>query len=98
MEKVDLTNGNWGEQVLGKEVAALEPGKKINMRRKGLNRKTGLLELKENTSTDKPWFIVNGEVYDGTGFLEDHPGGTASITASTGLDVSEDFLAIRKWP
>jgi nitrate reductase (NAD(P)H) len=35
-------------------------------------------------------------VYDGTAFLEDHPGGATSITASAGLDVSEDFLAIRK--
>lgn len=67
------------------------------MRKKGLSRQIELKELKENSSAEKPWFVVNGEVYDGTGFLEDHPGGAVSITASTGLDVSDGFLAIRKY-
>jgi nitrate reductase (NAD(P)H) len=92
----DLTNGNWGERSADEAPATPAPVKEIDMRRKGLDRQIDLQELRHNSSTEKPWFVVNGEVYDGTAFLEYHPGGAASITASAGLDVSEDFLAIRK--
>ncbi|KAJ5682444.1 Eukaryotic molybdopterin oxidoreductase [Penicillium macrosclerotiorum] len=90
----DLTNGNWGERHEGEEPAAPEPVKEINMKREGVNRQIDLAELKANSSEEKPWFVVNGEVYDGTAFLEGHPGGAISITSSAGLDVSEDFNAI----
>ncbi|KAJ5793820.1 Eukaryotic molybdopterin oxidoreductase [Penicillium paradoxum] len=99
MEKVkktggDLLNGNWGDRVEGDEPIEPEPMKEINMRKEGMNRKINLQELKANSTSEKPWFVVNGEVYDGTRFLEGHPGGAISITSSAGLDVSEDFLAI----
>ena len=43
----------------------------------------------------KPWFIINGEVYDGTGYLNEHPGGADSIWLASGeKDSSEDFFAI----
>nr|ACI29313.1 NADPH nitrate reductase [Penicillium camemberti] len=90
----DLLNGNWGERVEGEELVEPEPVKEINMKKDGVNRQIDLQELKANSSGEKPWFVVNGEVYDGTGFLEGHPGGAISITSSAGLDVSEDFLAI----
>lgn len=66
------------------------------MKKDGVNRQINLQELKANSTSEKPWFVVNGEVYDGTGFLEGHPGGAISITSSAGLDVSEEFLAIRE--
>ena len=66
------------------------------MKKDGLNRTIGFEEFKENSSDKKPWFIVNGEVYDGHAFLEGHPGGAQSIVSSAGLDVSEEFLAIRE--
>ncbi|CAI7620112.1 unnamed protein product [Penicillium viridicatum] len=90
----DLLNGNWGERVEGEELVEPEPVKEINMKKDGVNRQIDLQELKANSTSEKPWFVVNGEVYDGTGFLEGHPGGAISITSSAGLDVSEDFLAI----
>ncbi|KAJ5806597.1 nitrate reductase (NADPH) niaD or niiA-Penicillium chrysogenum [Penicillium pulvis] len=90
----DLTNGNWGEKIEGEAPIEPEPVKEINMKKEGLARMIDLQELKSNSSAEKPWFVVNGEVYDGTGFLEGHPGGAISITSSAGLDVSEDFLAI----
>lgn len=37
---------------------------------------------------------MNGEVYDGTGYLKVHPGGGDSILLMAGEDASEDFLAI----
>lgn len=93
----DLTNGNWGEKIEGEAPVEPEPVKEINMKKEGLAHMIDLQELKANSSAEKPWFVVNGEVYDGTGFLEGHPGGAISITSSAGLDVSEDFLAIREY-
>ena len=93
----DLLNGNWGERIEGETPVEPEPVKEINMKKEGVSRQIDLAELKANSSAEKPWFVVNGEVYDGTGFLEGHPGGAISITSSAGLDVSEDFLAIREY-
>jgi len=93
----DLLNGNWGERHEGEQPLEPEPVKEINMKKEGVNRQINFQELKENSSSEKPWFVVNGEVYDGTGFLEGHPGGAISITSSAGLDVSEDFHAIREF-
>ncbi|GAT28508.1 nitrate reductase [Aspergillus luchuensis] len=90
----DLANGNWGERHAGEEPAEPEPEKEINMKKDGVNRMIDLEEFKKNSSDEKPWFIVNGEVYDGTAFLEGHPGGAQSIISSAGIDVSEEFLAI----
>ncbi|QRW27770.1 nitrate reductase [Rhizoctonia solani] len=42
---------------------------------------------------EQPWFVVDGEVYDGTGYLADHPGAD-SIILTAGQDASEDFFAI----
>lgn len=56
-------------------------------------RQVTLLEMRTQ-ARDKPWFIVDGEVYDGTGFLRDHPGGESSILLVAGEDASEDFRAI----
>nr|CAA47918.1 nitrate reductase (NADPH) [Ustilago maydis] len=43
----------------------------------------------------EPWFVVHGHLYDGTGFLKDHPGGDQSIVLSPGEDdATEDFMAI----
>ena len=93
----DLANGNWGERLAGEAAVMLDARPEIDMRKKSLKRLIGLKEFKARSMV-KPWFVLNGEVYDGTAFLEGHPGGAASITSSAGLDVSEDFLAIRECP
>ena len=92
----DLTNGNWGERLEGEEPTEPEPVLEINMKKDGLNREISLQELQDHTANGEPWFVVNGEVYDGAPFLEGHPGGAQSIISSAGLDVSDDFLEIRK--
>ena len=51
-------------------------------------------DLQEHANETNPWFVVNGHVYDGTSFLENHPGGGESITLVAGEDASEDFMAI----
>lgn len=40
------------------------------------------------------WLILVFQVYDGTDFLAQHPGGAHSITLVAGEDATEDFIAI----
>lgn len=91
----DLTNGNWGERQDGDAYIPQEIPKEINMKNPSVHRIIDIEELRQHTS-EEPWFVVNGEVYDGTKFLEGHPGGAQSIVSAAALDVSEEFLAIRK--
>lgn len=44
------------------------------MTKAGVNRKITMEEVRTQGATEEaPWFIVHGEVYDGSGFLKDHP-------------------------
>ncbi|KAL4774719.1 nitrate reductase [NADPH] [Aspergillus nidulans var. acristatus] len=90
----DLTNGNWGERQEGEEPVEAEPVVEVSMKKDGVTRMIDLEEFKKNSSDEKPWFVVNGEVYDGTAFLEGHPGGAQSIISASGTDASEEFLEI----
>jgi cytochrome b involved in lipid metabolism len=45
---------------------------------------------KHNTDADC-WVIVGGMVFDVTNFLDDHPGGKASIIPFAGKDATEAF-------
>jgi nitrate reductase (NAD(P)H) len=63
------------------------------MTKPDVDRKITLEEL-EAQPKDAPWFVVRGEVYDGTGFLKEHPGGADSILLVAGEDASEDFINI----
>lgn len=38
--------------------------------------------------------MVKGEVYDGTPYLQEHPGGADSIIMVAGDDATEDFMSI----
>ncbi|OVA08942.1 Oxidoreductase [Macleaya cordata] len=51
-------------------------------------------EVKKHSSADSAWIVVHGHVYDCTGFLKDHPGGTDSILINAGTDCTEEFDAI----
>ena len=96
----NLTNGFWGEKIGGREAleetVEEEPAKEICMTNDQVNRIISIDELREHESEEQPWFVVNGQVYDGTKFLEGHPGGAASITAAAGQNVTEEFMTIRK--
>lgn len=95
----DLANGYWGES-MGREVqgerAAPEPVKEIVMTSTDMTREICIEEVKKHDGEEEPWFVLDGEVYDGTEFLKGHPGGAASIVAAAGQDVTEEFMAIRK--
>lgn len=96
----DLSNGFWGERIAGDDSPQVEPEpeKEICMTNSKVKRTITLDELKAHESEEEPWFVVNGEVYDGTPFLEGHPGGAASIVGAAAQDATEEFVTIRKPP
>lgn len=95
----NLTNGFWGEKTHNDEVEPpKEPEREICMTDPKVTRIITLDELKEHSGEVEPWFVVNGHVYDGTPYLEDHPGGAASIFGAAGQDATEEFVTIRKCP
>ncbi|RMZ77818.1 hypothetical protein DV737_g4145, partial [Chaetothyriales sp. CBS 132003] len=92
----NLLNGFWGEKLEGEEssVPTEEQPKEISMVNQDVKKSITIDELKKHEGEKHPWFVVNGEVYDGTGFLKGHPGGAQSIISASGTDCSEEFLAI----
>ncbi|RDA88461.1 hypothetical protein CP532_6678 [Ophiocordyceps camponoti-leonardi (nom. inval.)] len=93
----DLLNGFWGQSLSGvekDEVVEQEPEKEIVMTNSSVNRLITAQELMEHKNETYPWFVVNGHVYDGTGFLKDHPGGATSITGVAAQDATDEFMAI----
>lgn len=94
----DLANGLWGE-TFGDETTsqvAIKKDKEIKMVNDKINRIITIEELRKHDTDVEPWFVLNGEVYDGTKFLDGHPGGATSITSAAGNDATEEFMAIRK--
>ncbi|EEQ28849.1 hypothetical protein McanMca71_001087 [Microsporum canis] len=92
----DLTDGNWGEaSASAAKPVDVKPEPEINMKKPGLKVNITLEEFMAHNSRDTdPWFVVDGEVYDGTPFLEGHPGGAQSIISTAATDCTEEFLAI----
>lgn len=91
----NLLNGNWGEKIgYDEEVVSEKPSKEICMIKEGVDRLITIDELRKHDGEKEPWFVVNGQVYDGTAFLEGHPGGAASIFGAAGQDATEEFITI----
>ncbi|PGH11121.1 hypothetical protein AJ79_05066 [Helicocarpus griseus UAMH5409] len=90
----DLTNGNWGDAIAGEEKPVPVEAPKINMKKPDLKNTISLDEFKSHKTGPQPWFVLEGEVYDGTPFLEGHPGGAQSIFSAAGTDATDEFMAI----
>ncbi|KAF1992543.1 hypothetical protein K402DRAFT_416194 [Aulographum hederae CBS 113979] len=92
----NLTNGFWGEKLDGEDPQApvQEEAKEIKMTKEGVDKIVSIDELRKHDTESNPWFVVNGEVYDGTAFLKEHPGGAQSIISAGGLDATDEFMAI----
>ena len=92
----NLTNGFWGERTDGE--AAVEQIKEVArdvpMKKDGLDKLITIDELRKHDDEKNPWFVVNGEVYNGAAFLEGHPGGAQSIISAAGMDATDEFMAI----
>ncbi|KAF2502425.1 hypothetical protein BU16DRAFT_474660 [Lophium mytilinum] len=92
----NLMNGYWGERIDGAEPEAPveEQASQIKMTKDDVNQEITIDELRKHDTEESPWFVVNGEVYDGTAFLKGHPGGAQSIISAAGLDSTDEFMAI----
>lgn len=92
----NLVNGFWGEKLEGEEqdIETIEEIKEICLVKEDLKRPITIDELRKHDHAEEPWFVLKGEVYDGTKFLEGHPGGAQSIISTAGLDATEEFMAI----
>lgn len=53
-----------------------------------------MAQVNKHNSEESAWIVVDGKVYDATPYLDDHPGGAASIVMNAGGDATEDFNAI----
>lgn len=96
----NLANGFWGDKILGEDLDGKQEEaviKEVSMVNSQVKRDISLEELREHDGEKEPWFVVDGQVYDGTKFLEGHPGGAISIISAAGQDATEEFLAIRKF-
>lgn len=94
----NLTNGFWGEQIGGEEVPepVTEGAGEIKMTDDAKTEKITIDAVRKHDDEENPWFVLNGEVYDGTPFLKEHPGGATSIINAAGTDCSDEFMAIRE--
>lgn len=48
-------------------------------------------EIEKHNSADDCWVVVDGEVYDVTKFLDEHPGGKKILLKEAGKDASKVF-------
>lgn len=92
----DLLNGFWGEKLGGAEdlETVVEAPAEIKMTKDGVEKQITIDDLRKHDSEEAPWFVLKGEVFDGTAFLKDHPGGATSIISAAGLDSTDEFMAI----
>ena len=52
-------------------------------------------EVKKHNTKKSLWIVINGNVYDVTKFLEEHPGGTKPLLVFAGKDATESFRSIK---
>jgi len=97
--------GNFGgwfeEKAMGKSDAPAAPTPAAAAPVSGANAPSGgksitMAEVEKNDGNNGTdcWFVVKDQVYNGTPFLADHPGGGASILIVGGSDCTEEFEAL----
>ncbi|BDA47084.1 Nitrate reductase [NADH] [Coccomyxa sp. Obi] len=89
--------GGWMNRAdeAAKEVAEVPKLAEAQAAPKGGDVKTFTMEEVEKHDTrESAWFVHAGQVYDGTPFLKEHPGGADSILLVAGTDATEEFNAI----
>ncbi|KAG7529194.1 hypothetical protein FFLO_05748 [Filobasidium floriforme] len=95
-EGQDILKPVFGKKADAPGPSTLKPTvkKEVSMVKESIKRIITAEELKAHTDPEHPWFVVRGEVYDGSGFMKDHPGGGESISLVAGQDATEDFMSI----
>jgi len=51
-------------------------------------------EVEKHADAGSAWIVVEGQVYDCTPYLKDHPGGASSILLVAGQEATDDFKAV----
>ncbi|OJD27520.1 hypothetical protein ACJ73_01082 [Blastomyces percursus] len=82
----DLANGNWGAVLEGSENTAAMEAPKINLKKPGLDITISLERFKSHKTGPQSWFALEGEE------------GHRAFLSAAGLDVTEEFMAIRETP
>lgn len=72
----------------------IEQAPDVIMTKPNIKRKIRMEDLTTAEAKQKAWFVVRGEVYDGSGYFKEHPGGAEAIMLVAGEDATEDFMAI----
>ena len=92
--------GAGGAKKSQNEALPTEAGKFVKSTPEWLTQGISMEEVKKHDNDQSCWFVVKGKVYDGTSYLEDHPGGASSMLLAAGLEATEDFEAVhssRAW-
>ncbi|KAE8245367.1 hypothetical protein A4X13_0g5958 [Tilletia indica] len=50
-----------------------------------------LEELKQHNTQEDLWLLINGEVYNVSSFMDEHPGGDEVLLSEAGKDATEAF-------
>ncbi|CAE8591387.1 unnamed protein product, partial [Polarella glacialis] len=69
-------------------------GKAVTSTAEWLSNGISMEEVEKHSDEKSVFFVVKGRVYDGTPFLEKHPGGASSMLIVAGQEASEDFEAV----
>eukprot|EP01026_Neomeris_dumetosa_P052928 TRINITY_DN4715_c0_g1_i6.p1 TRINITY_DN4715_c0_g1~~TRINITY_DN4715_c0_g1_i6.p1 ORF type:complete len:885 (+),score=166.80 TRINITY_DN4715_c0_g1_i6:81-2657(+) len=90
------SKGNYGwleEEKKAKDAVALPPTPPPQEKKVEVKTFT-MAEVEKHADEKSAWFVVDGKVYDGTSYLQDHPGGADSIILNSGIDASDEFNSI----
>jgi nitrate reductase (NAD(P)H) len=68
--------------------------REITMTNPEMNEEIPMEEIEKHNRYGDAWFVVHGQVYDGSKFLNEHPGGAESIIMAAGADATDDFMGI----
>ena len=78
------------EKVLGADKVMAAPAAAP----KATGKKFAMSEIEKHDTKEDCWIVVKDKVYDATKYLDDHPGGAASILLAAGQDCTEEFEAL----
>ncbi|GBE78768.1 Nitrate reductase [NADPH] [Sparassis crispa] len=101
MERIKATGGNVLSPNFNATQPVLQPlpladvgsPTEVQMTNPEITRQITWAEVRAQ-DRERPWFVIKGQVYDGTPYLNEHPGGADSILLVAGEDATEDFMAI----
>jgi nitrate reductase (NAD(P)H) len=99
MERVKKAGGNpigpnWGESNSGVVTTTTKEKPVISMVKKDVKDTFTMEEVAQHNKDGDTWFVVQNQVYDATPFLKEHLGGAESIILASGMDATEEFMAI----